>query len=151
MFTIHRNFYFCVIISASFKMGGFNIPASTDLDTVQSSLGYISWFLIFCLWRSLWYAGFIFSDPLSKFYSIQFRPLFSRLGHIHSFIWGPYAADHEMVLIWKYRVEDSMFTDICMSSFGMDQNCTVYWCKYWVALNPWLGCVGSNMHFHYCP
>ena len=56
-----------------------------------------------------------------------------------------------MVLIWKYRIEGSMFTAICIPSFGMDRNCTVYWCKYWVALNPGLDGVGSNMHFHYCP
>jgi hypothetical protein len=69
----------------------------------------------------------------------------------HSFIWGPYAAEHGMVLIWKYSIEDSMFTAICIPLFGIDQNCTVYWCKYWVALNPGLGSVGSNMHSHYCP
>jgi hypothetical protein len=28
---------------------------------------------------------------------------------------------------------------------------TVYWRKYGVVLNPGLDCVGSNMHFHYCP
>jgi hypothetical protein len=61
-----------------------------------------------------------------------------------------YTAEHGMILIWKYRIEVSMFTAICTLSFGMDQNCTVYLCKYWVALNPGLGGVGSNMHFYYC-
>jgi hypothetical protein len=43
-----------------------------------------------------------------------------------------------------------MFTAICIPSFGMNLKCTIYCCKYWVALNPGLGGVGSNMHFHYC-
>jgi hypothetical protein len=53
------------------------------------------------------------------------------------------------MLIWKYR----MFTAICIPSFGMDQNnyYTVYWYKYWLAINPGLGGVGSYMNFHYCP
>jgi hypothetical protein len=45
----------------------------------------------------------------------------------------------------------SMSTAICIPSFGMDRNGSVYWCKYRVALNPGLGGVGSNMHFQYCP
>jgi hypothetical protein len=101
--------------------------------------------------RCLWYAGFIFSDLLSKFYFVQFRPLFSCLEQTHSFIWGPYPAENGMVFIWKYRIEGSMFTAICIPLFGMDQYCTVYWCKYWIAHNPGLSGVGCNMHFHYCP
>jgi hypothetical protein len=47
----------------------------------------------------------------------------------------------------KYRIKGY----ICMPSFGMNQNCTVYWCKYWISVNPGLGVVGGNMHFfHYC-
>jgi hypothetical protein len=77
--------------------------------------------------------------------------LFSRLGQTHSSIWGPSSAENGMVLIWNYRIEGSMFTTLCIPSFGMNQKCTVYWCKYWVALNPGLDGVGSDMHFHYCP
>jgi hypothetical protein len=55
-----------------FYIGGFNILASIDVDTVQLPLG--------CHWRSLRYAGFIFLDPLSiLFYSVG-PILFSRLG-----------------------------------------------------------------------
>jgi hypothetical protein len=133
----------------------------------QCRFGYCSvtpriYFLAFNVWfrRSLWYAGFIFSETLSKFYSIQFRPLFSRLGQNYSFIWEQYAADHGMVLIW-YRTECSMFTAVCIPSFGMDRNCTVHWSKYSVALNPGLGGVGrywpwtysikpSLQYFHIC-
>jgi hypothetical protein len=67
------------------------------------------------------------------------------------FIWGPYAAEHGMVLIWKYRIEGSIFTAIYTPSFWMDRNYTVYWFQYCVALNPGLGGVGRTMHFHYCP
>jgi hypothetical protein len=72
---------------------------------------------------------------------------------VFSFIWGPYADEHGMVLILKYSIEDSMFAAICISSFGMDQNPPFYVCKYWVALNPGLGGVGiyRNMHFHCWP
>jgi hypothetical protein len=42
------------------------------------------------------------------------------------FILGPYAAEHGMVLIRKYRIEGSMFTAICIALFGMDRNCTVF-------------------------
>jgi hypothetical protein len=56
----------------------------------------------------------------------------------------------DMVLIWKYCLERFMFTAICTICTPY-RKCTVYWCKYWVALNPRRGVVGSNMHFHYCP
>jgi hypothetical protein len=46
----------------------------------------------------------------------------SHLGQTQSFIWGPY---NVMLLTWKYRIEGSIFTAICMLS--LDQNCTVYW------------------------
>jgi hypothetical protein len=68
----------------------------------------------------------IFSVSLSKFYYIQVCPLFSRLGQTHSFLWGPYAAEHGIVLIWKHRTEVSMFTAICIPSLGIDRNFTVY-------------------------
>jgi hypothetical protein len=34
-------------------------------------------------------------------------------------------------MVLKYRIEGSMFTAICIPWFGMDQNCTVYWNKYY--------------------
>jgi hypothetical protein len=56
-----------------------------------------------------------------------------------------------LVLIRKPRIKGSMFTVICIPSFLMDRNCTIYWWKYWVVLNPGLDGMGSNMHIHYCP
>jgi hypothetical protein len=75
-------------------------------------------FVLFCIWRCLWYAGFIFSDPLSKFYSAKFRSVFSRWGQTHYFIWASYAAEHGMVLIGKYRTEGSMFTPYAYHRLG---------------------------------
>jgi hypothetical protein len=98
-------------------------------------------FLLFkcCVWRCLWYAGFIFSDPLSKFYSVKFRPLFSRSGQTSdSFIWGLYAAEHGMVLIWKYCIEGSMFKAVHMHTIVWDGS------KLYCLL-------GSKIQFHYCP
>ena len=75
-------------------MGGFNIPANIDSDIVQSPQGYNSCFSNF---------AFGVVCDMQDLYSLipcqKFRPLFSRLGQTHSFIWGPYAAEHGMVLI----------------------------------------------------
>jgi hypothetical protein len=64
-------------------MGGYNIPANIDLDIVQSPLGYTSCFLNFAF-GVVCDARFIFSDPLSTFYSVYFRSLFSRANIILS-------------------------------------------------------------------
>lgn len=50
---------------------------------------------------------------------------------------------------WKYHIEGSKFTAKCITSFAVDQNCTIYFCKYWVAFNDQLCDVGSNMHSQY--
>jgi hypothetical protein len=34
-------------------------------------------------------------SQISSQNSIMFHPLFSRFGQAHSYIWGPYAAEHE--------------------------------------------------------
>jgi hypothetical protein len=84
---------------ATLKIGGFNIPAefNIDLDIFQISQGFTSCFLNFAF-GVVCDAGFIFLDPVSKFYS-KFRPLFSRLGQTHSFISGQYASENGILLI----------------------------------------------------
>jgi hypothetical protein len=72
-------------------MGSFNIPASMDLDIVQSPLGYTSWFSIF--------AFGVVCDMQDLFQiPCQISVLFSS-GQTHSFIWAPYVPDHGMLLI----------------------------------------------------
>jgi hypothetical protein len=67
-------------------------------------------FKICLLTSCLIYARFVTSDPLSKVHFIRFHPLFSRLGHTHSFTLGPYAAFHGMTL--QCHIEGSMITAI---------------------------------------
>jgi hypothetical protein len=102
-------------------MGRFDIPANIHLDIVQSPLGYTCCFFKFLpLAFSVLCRFFLFSDPLSKFYSVQFRPFFSFKAN-PLFYPGPYAVVYGMVLIWKYLIEGSMFLPICiLVSFGMD-------------------------------
>jgi hypothetical protein len=58
-------------------------------------------FRIYCLLFNfyLWYAGFITSNPLSKFHFVQFHPLFSSLGHSLFITLGPYTAIHGIALL----------------------------------------------------
>jgi hypothetical protein len=131
-------------------MGGFNIPANLNSDIVQSPQWYTSCYLNFALAYSVICRIYILRSPVKILFCLVPPIVFSFMSNPF-FIWGPYASEHGRVLIWKYRIECSMFTAIGIQSFGMDQNCTVDWCKYWVALNPGLGGVGSNMRFHYRP
>ncbi len=67
-------------------MGGFNIPANIDSDIVQLPQGYTSCFLNFAF-------GVVF-DMQDLYSLIPCQNSISRLGQTHSFIWGPYAAEH---------------------------------------------------------
>jgi hypothetical protein len=92
------------------------------------------------------YAGFITSDPLSKFHFNKFRPLFSRLGHTLFITWGPYAAFHGMTLLC--HIEGSMITAV-WTHLRMFLNSKVYYFmfKCWILLKPVLGGVDGNFHF----
>jgi hypothetical protein len=94
----------------------------------------------------LWYAGFITSDPFSKFNFILIRPLFSRLGHTLFITWGPYAAFHGMAR--KCLIEGSMVTAV-WTHLRLFLNSKFYYImfKCWILLKPVLGGVDGNLHF----
>ena len=92
----HNNFVVFVVlfsllkVSVFFWLGG---PIISDWILYDHPKDMIICCLLFytCLLTPcLWYAGFITLGSFSKFHFIQFRQLFSRLGHTLSFIWGPY-------------------------------------------------------------
>jgi hypothetical protein len=126
--------YVCIVlIFRPVLVGQFQYPSQNRFGCCSIIPRIIFVGFNFCLWRFFvicWI--YVVSDPLSKCDFIQFRPLFARLGHIHSFIWGHYIKPliKDLCLIWKYRIEGSMFTAKCIPSFGMVQNWPVYWCKY---------------------
>jgi hypothetical protein len=103
-------------------------------------------FLICLLTSYLWYAGFISSDPLSKFQFIYFRSLFSRLGQKHSFSWGSYAAFHGMALLC--HIEGSVMTAV-WTQLRMFLNSKLYHfrVKCWILLKPVLEGVDGKLHF----
>jgi hypothetical protein len=129
-------------ISASFKMGGFYIQVSIDLDIVQSPLGFTSWFLIFafcvlCDMQDL-YSQIpclnlvLFSSAL---FSFRAKPFFY-LGTIRRWTWN---GVNLKIPLWRFHVHCNMHAIVWDES-----RFYCYWCKYWVALNPGLGGVGSN-------
>ena len=85
----------------------------------------------------LWYACFITSDTLSKFYLV---PHIVYSFNTLSFICGPYTACHGMALVshWRFR----MNTSADISKFKMPM--TVFRC--WILFKPVLGCVDSSLH-----
>jgi hypothetical protein len=73
--------------------------------------------------------------PLSKLHFIQFRPLFSRLGHTHSFTWGPYAVFHGMTLLC--HIEGSMITAVWTHLWMfLNSKFPIFVLKFWLLLKP---------------
>jgi hypothetical protein len=94
----------------------------------------------------LWYGGFITSDPLSKFNVIQFRPLFSRLGHTLSFTWGSYAAFRGRTLLCHIEgfMMKRMNTSSDVSKFKISQFFLLFNCC--ILPKAVLGGVDGNLH-----
>jgi hypothetical protein len=81
-------------------MDGFNFPANIEFDIVQSLLVYTSFFgfgFALCVFYDMQDLYSQFSSQNSILFS--YAQFFFLLGKSHSFIWGPYVADHGMVLI----------------------------------------------------
>jgi hypothetical protein len=92
-------------------------------------------------WCFLWYTGFITSDPLSKFYFIQYRPLhtlraqtFIYLGTIRRFSWND-TTGSMITAVWTHL---RMFLNSKFSIFVF---------KCWILLKPVLGGVDGNLNF----
>jgi hypothetical protein len=136
-----------IFISGSFKLGGFNIPANINLDIVQSPEDILPVFLSFAF--GVVCRNYILRTAVKILFCLvpiivfwfRANPIFY-LGVIRCWKWN---GINIKIPNWRLNVHRRT------PSFGMDRNCTVYWCKYLVALNPGLGGVGSNVHFHYCP
>jgi hypothetical protein len=79
-----------VLIFRSVYMGWFQYPS-------KYSLGYCS--ITSCFLNFAFDVVCDMQDLYTLIPCQKFRRLFSRLGQTHSFIWGPYAAEHGMVLI----------------------------------------------------
>jgi hypothetical protein len=123
-----------------FLLGGSSI---SHLNTVESPLGYVVCFLNFLLTYYLWYAGFITSDPLSKFYFyfIKFRSLFTRLGHTHLFYLRaicPFSWNGTYVLHWRFHDNRHMNTSADVSQNSNHSSS--------ILLKPLLGGVDGSLH-----
>jgi hypothetical protein len=114
----------CVILVFSVRhLSGWVVPVFLTWIRLNHPNDMWPAFWICLLTSYLWYAGFITSDPLLKFHFIKFRQLFFRLGHMHLFTWGPYAAVHGMA--FTCHIEGSMITTI-WTHLRMFQNSKFY-------------------------
>jgi hypothetical protein len=143
IFIVHLNFNFVLIFRPVLRCG-FNLQASIFLNTIQSHIGYTSWFLIlaFCvicrnyILRSSLKILFYLVPPIA--FLFRANP-FLYLGIIRRWSWNGVCL----------KIPHRRFCVHCHKH-------TIVWdrWKLYRLLVSILSCAqpgGNNMHFHYCP